>query len=375
MCIYFNAILSEIVTWTTRWNSAAAVVFEDCESPSERIMAGSSRLGTTAVVSLLCVLLVVSPMGTVVTTAQPSPHSPQFEDETSPSKLFDEQTSSVTEFQLTENSPSTDTDTGSDTNQQEITRSNADGVYQTGRVTEAPEQFRAGESVNVTIQVTVNAPEASGNIVYGAIGSGNGTLYGVTRMSSFGSGTVTVTGSIPDTATGEVYWTWVPAISDSQARERAIKSLRIKDSEGNGRVAYSLGEVQDTETIYESEFDYNDSPLEQGWRNIQNGQQATVESSTLSSSLPGPQSVVLSREFDEAPGAFRFEITATQDTRFFGLRIKLHEDRPQDSNSDGKVDNSNLTIDMEQERGLLGRETPDSGVVIVESTTSNNNNT
>ncbi|WP_135827342.1 hypothetical protein [Halorussus halobius] len=114
----------------------------------------------------------------------------------------------------------TETETPSDAGQ--IARENDDGdVFQTATVTDAPDEVRAGETVSVTGEITAEISSAGGNIVYGAVGTPSGDLYGLAQMSGSGSGTVTVSATIPDDAGGDtVIWTFIPATSDRAARNQ-----------------------------------------------------------------------------------------------------------------------------------------------------------
>lgn len=126
----------------------------------------------------------------------------------------------------------------------EISRRNADGeVYQIGRVVDQPDSLAAGTRASVTIEIRTQIRKASDNIVYGAVGSPDGAIYGLERMDGTGTGTVTVSLSIPADAIGTVLWTWVPAISDSQARSRATSSFRTRRTD-DGPIALPLGQVQ-----------------------------------------------------------------------------------------------------------------------------------
>lgn len=134
-----------------------------------------------------------------------------------------------------------------------IVRVNTDGEkYQSGRVVSPPAELTPGSTAELTISVDTLIADASDNIVYGAVGSGDGDLYGLTQMPGTGSGTVTVDATIPTDTTGEVYWTWVPATTDSEAREEARESLSAKRGDelpassgfsNDGVIAYSLGTV------------------------------------------------------------------------------------------------------------------------------------
>lgn len=158
----------------------------------------------------------------------------------------------------TEPSAGTETNslTRSATNQsreQTITRVNSAGEeYQTGYVTSAPEKIEAGEAVSVTIEVETLINAAEDNVVFGAIGAGKGTVYEVAQISENGSGIGTVEATIPSDVSGEIYWTWVPALSDQAATEKAAACFEFKhgsnlpdDAPGenldqDGRLAYSL---------------------------------------------------------------------------------------------------------------------------------------
>lgn len=148
-------------------------------------------------------------------------------------------------------------------NDQTIVRVNDAGeAFQRGRLTSAPESVTAGSEAGVEIQVTALTDDAQANIVFAAIGGGDGTVYGLAEMDEAGSGTVTVTAEIPETATGDVYWTWVPAVSRESAREKAERSLANQtgdtlppsDSFSNdGRIAYPIGAVGDGEETEETD--------------------------------------------------------------------------------------------------------------------------
>jgi len=146
-----------------------------------------------------------------------------------------------------------DEDTDDESGVERIVRVNTDGEeYQSGRVVSPPAELTPGSTAELTISVDALIPDARDNIVYGAVGSGDGDLYGLAQMPGTGSGTVTVDATIPDDATGEAYWTWVPAVTDSEAREKARQSLSAKRGDtlpassglsNDGVIAYSLGAV------------------------------------------------------------------------------------------------------------------------------------
>lgn len=125
-----------------------------------------------------------------------------------------------------------------------ITRRNSDGeVYQSGRVTDGPRTLRTGTKVTVRIEITGQIPDASDNIVYGAVGSPGGTIYGLSRMDTTGTGSVTVRASIPTDASGTVLWTWVPAISTELAQTRAKNSFQSWADERQEPRALPLGRI------------------------------------------------------------------------------------------------------------------------------------
>jgi hypothetical protein len=156
-------------------------------------------------------------------------------------------------------SPSSAADALSSDSADTITRVNNQGdEYQSGQVVSAPDDFSAGQPVTVEFEINALIDRAGSNIVYGAIGSGDGELYGIQEMSSLGSGTIQVNTTIPDTATGDIYWTWVPATSDDQARERASRSLQYKTGsnvpgdggfQNDGQIARQIGTLGTESTL------------------------------------------------------------------------------------------------------------------------------
>jgi hypothetical protein len=141
----------------------------------------------------------------------------------------------------TETTP-TNTEQPVSTGSEEITRTNSDGeIYQSGRVTESPETLSAGNEVSVTIEITQEIPKASDNIVYGAVGSSDGDLYGIKNMPGTGGGSVTVVASLPQDPDVAVFWTWVPATNLSDARSRASRSIRSKTDTRGEPIALQLG--------------------------------------------------------------------------------------------------------------------------------------
>lgn len=120
--------------------------------------------------------------------------------------VFDSMRTALSQTDDADETESSDDDDDEESGVERIVRVNTDGEeFQSGRVVSPPDELTAGGSAEVTISIDVLTAGARSNIVYGAVGSGDGELYGLERMSSTGSGTVTVTATIPDDATGEVY--------------------------------------------------------------------------------------------------------------------------------------------------------------------------
>ena len=96
----------------------------------------------------------------------------------------------------------------------------SDPVYQTGRVTEAPETVSAGETVTVTGSVEAQISDARNNVVFGVVGLSDGTVLGVSGMGTTGSGTVSTTVDVPSDADGQqLVWTFVPVLTAETARD------------------------------------------------------------------------------------------------------------------------------------------------------------
>jgi hypothetical protein len=100
-------------------------------------------------------------------------------------------------------------------------RVNADGeIFQTGIVSQAPDQVSPGDRITVVGEVRQEIPDASDNVVYGVVGFGDGTVLDVVEMSGFGSGTVTHELTVPTGSEGkELVWTFVPVLTESEARD------------------------------------------------------------------------------------------------------------------------------------------------------------
>jgi len=150
-----------------------------------------------------------------------------------------------------------------------IVRVNTDGEeYQSGRVVSPPAELTPGSTAELTISVDALIPDARDNIVYGAVGGSDGEVYGLAQMPGTGSGMVTVEATIPEDATDEVYWTWVPAVTNSEAREKARQSLSAKrgsalpessDFSEDGTIAYPLETGTDGDTDEESDDTESDA--------------------------------------------------------------------------------------------------------------------
>jgi len=118
----------------------------------------------------------------------------------------------------------TTTDTPTDSSlTTSVSRENNDGdVYQIGTLESYPNSVpAAGESASVTIAVDAQIDSAGDNVVYGVLGTLGGDVYGIQQMDALGTGSVTVSTTLPSDAGGnELVWTWIPAVSESNARDK-----------------------------------------------------------------------------------------------------------------------------------------------------------
>lgn len=172
----------------------------------------------------------------VIDSEDYAPQDPEIQREEQVSKEDTETSPTPTETTIT------NTEQPVSTGSEEITRTNSDGeIYQSGRVTESPETLSAGDEVSVTIEITQEIPKAADNIVYGAVGSSDGDLYGIKNMPGTGGGSVTVVASLPQDPDVAVFWTWVPATNLPDARSRASRSIRSKTDTRGEPIALQLG--------------------------------------------------------------------------------------------------------------------------------------
>jgi PGF-CTERM protein len=101
---------------------------------------------------------------------------------------------------------------------EEYVRRISDGeLYQTGEVTEVVGTVEAGSNISVTAEIKAEAPEASDDIVYGSVGLSDGTVLDVERMDGSGNGTVTHILRIPETADGELVWSFHSTTTEGEA--------------------------------------------------------------------------------------------------------------------------------------------------------------
>lgn len=120
----------------------------------------------------------------------------------------------------------------------------AGDIFQSGAVTEAPDEFRADSTVSVSGKIDTEIDDAQDNIIYGAVGTPDGTLYGLTRMSTSGSGILTVSATIPEDAAGQtLIWTFIPAVSETEARSQ-YQEEAANDRYQPDDVAIQLGAVE-----------------------------------------------------------------------------------------------------------------------------------
>ena len=94
-----------------------------------------------------------------------------------------------------------------------------DELYQTGRVTEVVGTVKAGGNISVTGEIKGKNSEASDDIVYSSVGLSDGTVLDVTQMDGLGSGTATHTLNIPETANGELVWSFHSATTEEAIEE------------------------------------------------------------------------------------------------------------------------------------------------------------
>lgn len=94
-------------------------------------------------------------------------------------------------------------------------------VYQRSHVVSMTGTFEPGTAVGVTGRINVTRPQASNNVVYGVLGSANGTTVDVKRMDGVGNGTVTTAALLPDSANGtRLVWSFYATTSASTARSQ-----------------------------------------------------------------------------------------------------------------------------------------------------------
>lgn len=106
------------------------------------------------------------------------------------------------------------------TKEDKLQRINDTGeVYHIGRVTEIEGTVEAGGNISVTGEIQAEASEASESIIYSSVGLSDGTVLDVTQMDGLGSGTVTHTLNIPESANGELVWTFHSTTSVEKATE------------------------------------------------------------------------------------------------------------------------------------------------------------
>ena len=117
-------------------------------------------------------------------------------------------------------------------------------IFQSGTVTEAPQELRAGSTVTVNGKIDTEIDDAQDNIIYGAVGTPDGTLYGLTRMSTTGSDTVSVSATLPEDSAGQtLIWTFIPAISETEARSQ-YQGEAANDRYQPDDIAIPLGTVE-----------------------------------------------------------------------------------------------------------------------------------
>jgi PGF-CTERM protein len=122
--------------------------------------------------------------------------------------------------------------------------------YQTGKVTEVVGTVEAGSNISVTAEIKGKAAEASDDTVYGSIGLSDGTVLDVERMEGSGNGTITHTLRIPETAQGDVVWSFHSTTTEKEATERFESDAQdgFVDDQGRNR-----GIVIDTVNVTSSE--------------------------------------------------------------------------------------------------------------------------
>lgn len=102
-----------------------------------------------------------------------------------------------------------------------VERSRGNGtVYQTGRITSAPDSVEPPAQPVVTGEITAETSDAEDNIVYAVVGYANGEVLETTRMDGLGSGTVSTGVQVEKNPRGEhLVWTFYAVVSASEARQ------------------------------------------------------------------------------------------------------------------------------------------------------------
>jgi len=108
-------------------------------------------------------------------------------------------------------------------------------LYQAGRVTDVAGTVKAGANISVTGEIQEMTSEASDDIVYSSIGLSDGTVLDVGRIDGLGSGTITHTLSIPETANGDIVWTFHSATTEDEAIDEFNSDAEEGFVDGRGR--------------------------------------------------------------------------------------------------------------------------------------------
>jgi PKD repeat protein len=102
-----------------------------------------------------------------------------------------------------------------------VERTLSDGtVYQSGRITSAPDSVDPPAQPVVTAEITAEIDEADDNIVYAVVGYADGTPLQTTRMDGLGSGTVTTGVQVREDPRGtHLVWTFYAVRTAAEATD------------------------------------------------------------------------------------------------------------------------------------------------------------
>jgi len=102
-----------------------------------------------------------------------------------------------------------------------VERSRSNGtVYQSGRITDAPDSVDPPAQPVVTAEITAEIADADDNIVYAVVGYADGEILETTRMDGLGSGTVTTGVQVREDPRGaHLVWTFYAVRTASEATD------------------------------------------------------------------------------------------------------------------------------------------------------------